>query len=132
MQPHEPNFTGIDAWRSAKKDYLDGRGVRIISGADVLQIKSVGAADAITIRNTVKKSVAGLEPNEFTNTAKDTRVTNPTSRRLDILFEEGALPDVNSSTKTLLTNESQNAGNSLIEIRWWRFSNGRKIPIPIP
>ena len=38
-------------------------------------------ANPITIKKAVKEGLTGLEPNKFTNTAKDIKVTNPLASR---------------------------------------------------
>jgi hypothetical protein len=131
-RPKEHDFPGIDGWkggRDATRDTNAGR-MRIISGADVLQIKSVGSANPTVVRARVREGIAGLDVNVFEKGS--TRVVNPASRRLDVLFEEGVLSEVTPPTKALLTSLAEEAGNRGVETRWFRFSAGSKIRIPIP
>jgi hypothetical protein len=131
-RPREHDFPGIDGWKGGRettRDTTAGK-MRIIYGADVLQIKSVGSSKPDVIRARVREGIAGLEPNVFEKGG--TRVVNPNSRRLDIIFEEGALVDVTAETKGLLTELGEGAGKSGIEVRSFRYSAGRKFPIPIP
>jgi hypothetical protein len=131
-RPKETNFPGIDAWKGGRetvRNTKSGR-TRIISGADVLQVKSVGSSNEASIRARVNEGIKGLEPDIYA--AGNTRVVNPSSRRLDVLFDEGALPEVSSGTRKLLTDLSEAAGNKGIELRWFRYSAGRKVPIKVP
>jgi hypothetical protein len=131
-RPKEHNFPGIDGWKGGRETTRDTPAGKIVtvSGADVLQVKSVGSTNPATIRAAVKKGVAGIEGVRFNG--EKISVVNPKSRRLDVLFDEGVLTDVNLQMRQLLTDLSREAGNSGVEIRWFRYSSGRKFSIPIP
>jgi hypothetical protein len=132
--PKEHNFPGIDAWKGGRemtRETNSGK-VRIIYGADVLQVKSIGSANPNTIRASVRGAIRNLEPNRFANDTGDIRVVNPKSRTLDVLFDEGALPQVGPETRQLLTDLSKQAGSEGIEVRWYRYSMGSKQRITIP
>ena len=127
-RPREHDFPGIDGWKGGRE--MTRGETRIVYGADVLQIKSIGSDSPSTIRARVREGVAGLEPDRFEKGT--TRVVNPRSRRLDVVFEEGTLRDVNSAIKALLLELTENAGHSGVEVRWFRYVSGRQISIPVP
>ncbi|MEO7701880.1 MAG: DUF4157 domain-containing protein, partial [Opitutus sp.] len=131
-RPKEHDFPGVDGWtggRDSTRETNSGR-MRIISGANVLQIKSVGTSEPALVRARVREGISGLDANVFERGA--TRIVNPASRRLDVLFEEGALPSVSADARSLLTSLSAEAGNRGVEIRWFRYSSGRKTRVQIP
>jgi hypothetical protein len=132
-RPKEHNFPGIDAWRGGRQTPANpkpGEAI-VISGADVLQVKSVGSLKDAT---RMSKGTAALEGSEFKNQDGSIRVINPRSRTLDILFEQDALPNgVDGQTRQALTEQSSAAGAMGILIRWFRYgADGKKVKIPIP
>jgi hypothetical protein len=132
-QPKAHNFEGIDAWRGGrqwKTKNATGEEVVTIRNADVLQVKGIRSRDPANIRATVRKGVAGIEGVEFKS--GNITVREPASRQIDILFDEGILPEISPETRLLLTEQSSAAGTKGIAIRWFRYSSGTKIRIPIP
>jgi hypothetical protein len=91
-------------------------------------VKSVGKASRI--ESEVSEALKGLDSNEFTSrTDKSLRVINPKSRTLAIIFEEGKVPDLTAEVRATMRAQAEKAGNQLVEIRWWRWSNGVKTRI---
>lgn len=133
-RPKAGDFKGIDAWKGGKeapsKVLPNGQKVRTVTKADVLQVKSVGKASRIEAE--VSEGLKGLNSDVFTSpTDKSLRVINPASRTLDVIFEEGAVPDLSSEVKAIMRAQAERAGNELVEIRWFRFSGGRKVRITL-
>jgi hypothetical protein len=128
----EHNFPGIEGWKGGKevmRDTKSGR-VRSIYGADVIQIKSMGNSNPKTIQARGQEGIRGLETDIFA--AGNTRIVNPKGRRLDMIFDEGALTDVTPEIRKLLTDLTKSAGDKGIEMRWFRYTADRKVPIGIP
>ena len=130
----EHNFPGIEAWKGGKEVWRNTKSgrQRTVYGADVIQVKSMGSSDAKTIRARAQEGIKGLEPDIFAG--GNTRIVNPKGRRLDMVFDEGALIDVTPEIRKQLTDLSASAGDKGIEMRWFRYSadREREIPIGIP
>jgi hypothetical protein len=131
-RPKAADFKGIDAWKGGKdappKILPNGQKVRTVTKADVLQVKSVGKASRIEAE--VSEGLKGLDSDVFTSpTDKGLRVINPKSRTLDVIFEEGAVPDLNAEVRAIMRAQAEKAGKRLVEIRWYRFSGGKKTRI---
>jgi hypothetical protein len=128
----EHNFPGIEAWKGGKevtRTTKSGK-VRSIYGADVIQIKSLGNSNPRTIQSRAQEGIRGLEPDIYA--AGNTRIVNPKGRRLDMVFDEGALTDLTPALRKQMTDLSQSAGNQGVEMRWYRYSADKKIRIEIP
>ncbi len=132
-RPKEHNFPGIDAWKGGRERTVKTATgeKRIIYGADVLQVKSIDRSSAEAIQRRVREGIDGLDPNEFELKKGTTRVVNPRSRRLDVIFEEGVVLDLNAENRALLRRLSAEAGSKGIEVRWFKFVGDREVPIPI-
>lgn len=135
-RPAEGNFPGIDAWKAPKSDSTrtlpNGKRVRTVSGADVLQVKSVGSSKHSYIKSNVSKGIANLESQPYQNPSGTLRVVKPRSLTLDVLFEEGVMPsEPDAATKRFLRQESARAGAKGIHVRWFRYSVGQKIVITL-
>jgi hypothetical protein len=131
-RPKAKDFEGIDAWKEGDKTRRtwktlpDGtRELTISKPSNVLQVKSVGKGARIAPE--VKEGIAGLDSDLFkSRTDKTLRIINPETRTLDVIFEEGAVPDVNKEVRAIMRSEAEKAGLRGIEIRWYRWSNSFK------
>jgi hypothetical protein len=133
-RPKAGDFKGIDAWKGGRdapvRTLPNGQRVRTVTQADVLQVKSVGKAERIEAE--VKEGLNGLNADAFTSpTDKTLRVVNPRSRTLDVVFEEGAVKEVNAEVLDIMRKQAEKAGNQLVEIRWFRWAGGKKTRIKL-
>jgi hypothetical protein len=132
-RPKAQNFPGIDGWKAPAIDRTrtlpNGRTIRTVSGADVVQVKGLSNSTPENIARKVKEGVTGLEPVRYE--MGNVQVINPRSRTLDIVFDEGVVPEVTPQLRALMRDHAATAGKSGVEIRWFRRSAGSSIRISL-